>query len=466
MGLCNAETRKRRPFKTIIIPRGIINPNENNIIEIPLNLDANSSLIVKAPNDENSSFSVEPYGGHMKDIPSYRLEAGGPLMSSARSQEPYYPFPDTMSSIRADNTYVPVVSPNVDVRPRSRADFSCQTQGWCSSGQQTIFQPPCVQSAGVQSNIPLDAHSPLCPICARASCKFYSTSGMNRSYSCRYPTPPPPSPSPPCPGQIDPCTIYNRPYSPTCYPVREPASFRLSSLPCSKSEIFSGIKKPNEQELLNKMLDDKIDKILKPLLLSLARISPDDESELNCSPCTQKYSTTYVEPKYSRERFCPRRSDPMETNFSDFGARAATSFEPSFSQRHSSADSDYEEFRREANRRRDMYSFNLESTRKNKSYPKYPSGFLSGNIVMNNADSFDESRRRKTVDRDLDGGFPMTPKNSFNCPPSASCQRRANVSFGEYDKEMEVNEKEKSQDLDSSFITLDKSAAPSKSSSN
>lgn len=202
MGLwANESTKRKKAYKTIIIPKGIIDPNSTNVIEIPLNYETNSNLVVKAPTDSNSCFTVEPYRGEHLYNP-----------------DPLPPVPvQELHQSRFQYNSTPV----------QKHDFSVQTQ---AIEMQPLRRKP---------------HSPLCPICARPSCKFssdfYQTISQNkRTYI---------SPSSHLDYLID-------AKSETCYPSMG-----------KREEVFSRI------------VEEKLDRILKPVLVQLTSSFLEEEEQ-------------------------------------------------------------------------------------------------------------------------------------------------------------------------------------------
>lgn len=376
MGLCSGEKRKRA-CKTIIIPRGIIDPNENNIIEIPINLDANSSLIVKAPTDENPAFSVEPYRGNFKDI-----------QDIDRRVETTRSYPDALPRAQPID-FTPQSRLNIDTQPQlpfaNTSKYQANLLGtqtqlpsatrYQNNSQQTSSVNIPTYNYNPPPSSPPEIHSPLCPICARASCSF------------NYPSPrryTPPSPCVPVP---------------RCYaPSYCEQGVRFPECPSS------------EDAMLSKMLNDKIDKILKPMLFSLAKSTLDDlEREIDGKPCSIDETCS---PNYSR-RQCDIRRNSSPYAYSSSSRRTSIPDIP-----------DYDTFRSEA-KKRETRQWDPEYSAR---YSRGRGGGYSMSSRRSNDNDYDS---RRSADKDSDDDY--TPRKY--CPPQASCQKRTNVSFGEKDDE-------------------------------
>ncbi|KAJ3642339.1 hypothetical protein Zmor_025135 [Zophobas morio] len=382
MGLCANDTKRRRPFKTIIIPRGIINPYEHNVIEIPLNLDTASNLIVKAPTDANSCFSVEPYRGNVATPPPQPMVQPypGEVNLPVAGPTPQVISTDSGARVCPQDGITCIKTTYSNDRPR-KVDFCGQTPNpylptkkWSTCDQliQSSFNLPERRPLPVP-----EAHSPLCPICARASCKYLSNSGINRPYSSRF------SHFSPTLGQRDPPNPSNIHFAIPTATYRDP--YRSPYLPTERTESIRPREKV-DNEALSRMVDEKIEKILKPVLFSLGKLSPedDDREKYLASTGPSKFSYSSIRPKQSREQCNPRKYED------DYRVRNPSPYEAP----------DYEDLRRETRRRDSDY---LGGTTR--------SSFRSTDFDP------DESRRRPACgDRDP-------------CPPNASCQKRVGVSF-------------------------------------
>lgn len=309
--------------KALIIPKGTINPNQNNVIEIPVNIDDSKGIVVKSTGGGSKpNLYVEPLekdDGVTYKKPKSEIPVPKPRLKQEKQTNP--PATQSSQSITPPKCQ-PVAQPIFQ---------QCQPIPQC----QLAPQPQCPRRFTTCQEAP---HSPLCPICDPASrflsglscqpiggsqCPLISNRFSSITNPFRL------SSLAQCPpfsqlgtglhtNSYNTCSRFPLPIPQPCQPAKYyycPGGV-APMVQCTKSESFVKEKKQEKEDhtdILSKIIEDKIDQVLRPLILSLLNNNqnrnwcPEYQPHRVSAPSVSSYCPDSYLPRMNSYIYCPAR---------------------------------------------------------------------------------------------------------------------------------------------------------------